>query len=177
MKSATPSPPGRPALFSEPGHDHRHCTQAILERAERLCARRNLKFTPIRRAVLEALARTHQPIGAYEVMQILEDGTGKRPAPITVYRALDFLVEHRLAHRIESRNAFVACLHDHAGKDMVMFFICGRCGAVGEAVSPGVGEALSEAATEAGFGIAGQVIELAGTCRHCREPAESPVPD
>ena len=56
-----------------------------------------------------------------------------RPAPITVYRALDFLRDNGLVHRIESRNAFVACVNNHGGDDLVVFLICERCGAVGEA--------------------------------------------
>ena len=62
-----------------------------------------------------------------------------RPAPITIYRALDFLRDNGLVHRIESRNAFVACVNNHATGDLVVFLICEHCGAVGEAASAGGG--------------------------------------
>ncbi len=68
--------------------------------------------------------------------------SGPRPAPITVYRALEFLRENGLVHRIESRNAFVACVHTHAAGDLVVFLICERCGAVGEASSAEVAATL-----------------------------------
>ena len=58
---------------------------------------------------------------------------GGRPAPITIYRALDFLLAQGLVHRIESRNAFVACVHKHDSGDPIVFLLCERCGAVGEA--------------------------------------------
>src|SRR4051794_2236852 len=80
-------------VFAEPGHDHAHCADTILGRAEALCAGRGARLTPMRRQVLAALAGTHLPIGAYELIERLENGEGHRPAPITVYRALDFLLE------------------------------------------------------------------------------------
>ncbi len=89
------------------------------------------KFTPIRRQVLQALLSSHRPLGAYEVIDELAKSM-PRPAPITVYRALDFLMENGLVHRIESRNAYLACAHDHDAAAMVAFLICERCGSVGE---------------------------------------------
>ena len=155
-------------VFAAPGHDHAHCAETTLARAEEACAARGARLTPIRRQVLESLAATHAPIGAYELIERLEDAEGRRPAPITVYRALDFLLEQGLAHRIESKNAFVACAHDHGGHGVVMFLICETCGVVGEAVSDAVGQALANAAKHAGFQARAQVIEIAGECAHCR---------
>ena len=62
---------------------------------------------------LWALLASHKPLGAYEIMDCVGPN-GSRPAPITIYRALDFLREQGFVHRIESRNAFVACVHTHA---------------------------------------------------------------
>jgi Fur family transcriptional regulator, zinc uptake regulator len=158
-------------VFAAPGHDHSHCAEAVLARAEALSTARGVRLTPIRRQVLQALAATHQPIGAYELIERLEDAGGKRPAPITVYRALDFLLEQGFAHRIESRNAFIACAHDHKDGGVVMFLICESCGTVGEAESAAVGLALADAAGRIGFQPRGQVIEIAGICAHCRATA------
>lgn len=163
-------------VFAVPGHDHAHCSEAVLARADRICTERGSRLTAIRRQVLGALAATHAPIGAYELIERLEDGEGRRPAPITVYRALDFLLENGLAHRIESRNAFVACAHDHGGGGVAMFLICETCGAAGEAVSDAVGVALARATDGAGFKPRGQVVEIAGECAHCRSVATAPHP-
>jgi Fur family transcriptional regulator, zinc uptake regulator len=100
-------------------------------------------------------------------MERLADGS--RPAPITVYRALDFLRDNGLVHRIESRNAFVACVHNHAGSDPVVFLICERCGAVGEAAGGAAAEALKASCRAVGFAPKSPVIEIAGVCSHCRE--------
>ena len=117
--------------FPAPDHDHGRCTADALDHAERVCERRAQKFTPIRRQVLQALLSSHRPLGAYEVIDELAKSM-PRPAPITVYRALDFLMENGLVHRIESRNAYLACAHDHDAAAMVAFLICERCGSVGE---------------------------------------------
>jgi Fur family zinc uptake transcriptional regulator len=99
----------------------------------------------------------------------ITDGT--RPAPITVYRALDFLRDNGLVHRIESRNAFVACVNNHASGDLVVFLLCERCGAVGEAASMAVADQLNAAARSAGFTPKTPVIEITGICSHCRQLA------
>ena len=76
-------------------------------RTRKCCAPPAHNVTPMRRHVLEALLDSHRPLGAYEIIERLAQHG--RPAPITVYRALDFLRDNDLVHRIESRNAFVAC--------------------------------------------------------------------
>ena len=82
---------------------------------------------------------------------------------------LAFLRDNGLVHRIESRNAFVACVHNHAGEDLVVFLICERCGAVGEAPGGGAAEALKASSRAAGFTPKSPLIEIAGICSHCRE--------
>jgi Fur family transcriptional regulator, zinc uptake regulator len=154
-------------VFPAPDHDHGSCTSAAITHAEELCAARAQRLTPIRRHVLETLLASHKPLGAYEIMEQLADNG--RPAPITVYRALEFLRTNNLVHRIESRNAFVACVHNHAGNDPVVFLICEHCGAVGEALGGGVAEALKASCRAAGFASKTPVIEIAGTCSHCRK--------
>jgi Fur family zinc uptake transcriptional regulator len=111
---------------------------------------------------------THRPLGAYELIDRLA-AHGTRPAPITIYRALDFLLAQGLVHRIESRNAFVACIHKHDAGDPVVFLLCDRCGAVGEAASLSAAKALNAAARAVGFTPKTPVIEIAGICAHCRE--------
>jgi Fur family transcriptional regulator, zinc uptake regulator len=159
------TPRRRLEAFPGPEHDHDHCSAQALAHAETLCAEREARLTPLRRQVLQALADSHQPLGAYEVMDRLAGGP--RRAPITVYRALEFLLDNGLAHRIESRNAFVACINNHETGAPVVFLICERCGAVGEAPSAEVTRTLAAAAKRAGFTPKAPVIEITGVCSHC----------
>lgn len=154
-------------IFPAPGHDHNRCANAGLAYAEAVCAARAEKLTPARRRVLEALLASHQPVGAYELIDRLAEA-GARPAPITIYRALDFLRAQGLVHRIESRNAFVACVHNHASGDPVVFLICEKCGAVGEAASAAVADTIRNASRAAGFTPQTPVIEISGICAHCK---------
>jgi Fur family zinc uptake transcriptional regulator len=154
--------------FPAPDHDHGRCTADGIAHAEQVCAARAQKFTPIRRQVLAALLSSHRPLGAYEVIDELAKSM-PRPAPITVYRALDFLMENGLVHRIESRNAFLACAHDHDATAMVAFLICDHCGSVGEIPAAPVAASLNAAARASGFAPKLSVVEIAGTCAHCQK--------
>jgi Fur family transcriptional regulator, zinc uptake regulator len=155
------------AVFPAPDHDHARCTSDAMAIAQAQCDERGQRLTPMRRDVLAALLGSHQPLGAYEIIERLAPGR-PRPAPITIYRALEFLRENGLVHRIESRNAFIACVHGHAAGDLVVFLICERCGRVGEAASAEVAATLRSAARAAGFLPKSPVIEISGMCGYCR---------
>lgn len=154
-----------------PGHDHARCCAETLARAEDICARRAQRLTPIRRQVLEVVAAGHEPVGAYQIIDALAL-KGPRPAPITVYRALDFLTHQGLVHRVESRNAYVACSHRHGDDEAVLMLICDACGTVREVPCPSLADAIVQVAGGAGFVPRLPVIEVGGTCAHCLDRAE-----
>jgi Fur family zinc uptake transcriptional regulator len=155
-------------LFPPPNHNHDRCTADVLAHAESLCASRAQRLTPMRRKVLEVLAGSHRPLGAYDIIDSAA-ASGPRPAPITIYRALEFLIANGLVHRLESRNAFLACGHNHDSGALVAFLICESCGEVGEAPGGDVGSSLTAAAASAGFAPTMSVVEITGTCSRCRE--------
>ena len=148
-------------------HDHAACVHSALEEADRQCAQEGLRLTAVRRKVLEILLQGHRAMGAYEVLDILrEDGFGSQP-PVA-YRALDFLVKNRLAHRIERLNAYAACAH--LGHDHVpAFLICRGCKAVAEAETELSQGRLGQAAKTTGFHIERIVVEAEGLCPACVE--------
>lgn len=150
-------------------HDHAHCSADVLARAEAAVARRGARLTPVRRRALEILLEAHRAMGAYDVLQRLAaEGFGHQP-PVA-YRALDFLVEHGLAHRIRRLNAFAACMHPGEAHAPV-FLICRTCDQVAEAPGTGVRRALDEAAAGAGFGVERATVEALGLCPACRGAA------
>jgi Fur family transcriptional regulator, zinc uptake regulator len=116
---------------------------------------------------LEILAREGRPLGAYDLIDRVAEVTGKRPAPISIYRALDFLLENRLVHRLASRNAYLACGHGHAREAPIAFLICEGCGDVVEADSGALRGSLAELASEAHFSPRAQVMEVTGLCQAC----------
>lgn len=152
-------------------HDHAACVADAVARFEARCAERGLRLTPLRRRVMEALAQSHVPLGAYELVERL-GRTGERPPPMSVYRVLDFLVAAGLAHRIESRNAFLACGHAHGASEVAVFLICETCGAAQEVASHALGRDLSWAARAAGFEPRQRVLEVAGRCAGCKDKGE-----
>jgi Fur family zinc uptake transcriptional regulator len=153
-------------------HSHHHAHGTALERAEKLCAERGERLTPMRAQVLEILSESPQPLGAYDLIEHISRSGDRRPAPITVYRALDFLLGQGLAHRIESRNAFVACDHAPGHADVAVFLLCEKCGAAAEASGDAIGERLADVAAKAGFSARGQFVEIAGECAACRRATQ-----
>ncbi|MFZ5783848.1 MAG: Fur family transcriptional regulator [Pseudomonadota bacterium] len=146
-------------------HDHNHCIDDAVAAAEKLCAQKGLRFTPLRRRVLELVWASHKPIGAYALLDALRsEDLGS--APPTVYRALDFLIENGLIHRIERMNAFVGCSHPgeaHRG----FFLICGECGNAEELHGDGLAEQIAASAGRHGFSARDMTLEVTGTCADC----------
>ena len=150
-------------------HDHATCVADGLSAAEERCAKAGLRFTPVRRKVLEILLQEHRALGAYVILDRLrDDGFGSQP-PVA-YRALDFLVTHGLAHKIERLNAFIACAHPDQAHAPT-FMICRLCDSVAEAQSEKTRSALASAAKETGFRIERTVVEAEGICPGCAEKA------
>ena len=148
-------------------HDHAGCITSALRSAEVHCASEALRLTPVRRKVLEILLQDHRALGAYDILDRLRDsGFGSQP-PVA-YRALDFLVAHGFAHRIERLNAFVACAHP-GERHAPAFMICRLCQSVAEALSGHRNGALGNAARAAGFQIERTVLEAEGLCPSCAE--------
>ncbi|RDC73131.1 transcriptional repressor [Rhodovulum sp. 12E13] len=146
-------------------HDHARCIATALAAAERHCAQSGLRLTPARRRVLEILLEQHRAMGAYEVLDRMQkEGLGSQPP--AAYRALDFLVSNGFAHRIEGRNAFVACVHP-GERHLPAFLHCRSCGAVAETRGDLYGSLLARAAEETGFGIEETVVEAKGLCPTC----------
>src|SRR5579863_6834984 len=106
------------------------------------CARRSLHLTPLRESVLEILAASEAPLGAYAILEALARREGKPIAPPTVYRALDFFKDNGFLHKIESRNLYAPCEHvGHAHE--VVLLLCENCGRSEEAEDASVAQALS----------------------------------
>lgn len=148
--------------------DHAGQAAKLLLRAELRCRQAGSRLTTIRRKVLEALLADHRPLGAYDIADRVSQPEARRVAPISIYRALDFLVEHGFVHRLSTRNAFVACPHEHRAGDVVAFLICEACGGVDEDNAPTLQEAMAVVAQGHGFAAQRQVVEITGLCEHCR---------
>ncbi len=155
------------AAFGAQPHDHERCRSGALGEAAALCAKRGQRLTEIRRQVLALVWERHAPIGAYDILAALSKERG-RVAPPTVYRALEFLLEQGLIHRIESLNAYVGCpvpSQSHSGH----FLICTGCGAAAELSDPRIEAALSAALSALDFEAESSVVEIKGRCPRCRE--------
>lgn len=158
-------------VSAAPYHPHNHdaCVREALENARNICRTKQARLTPIRERVLELIWQSHKPLGAYDLLAELAS-EGQNAAPPTVYRALDFLQQNGLVHRIASLNAFIGCTHageSHHG----MFLICSQCRNVLELASGEVARSIRTAAQEQGFEPKDTTLEITGLCPACQAEA------
>jgi len=139
---------------------------AQLETAQALCESRGSRLTPIRRRVLEILLEQGRSVKAYELLELIRDDQAAA-APPTVYRALEFLVEEGLVHRLDAINAWAAC-HDAGGQPHDLLVVCTSCGSVAELSDPDLTRSLAEKVAQAGFRLSGHETELRGLCEACK---------
>jgi Fur family zinc uptake transcriptional regulator len=152
-------------------HDHRACMADTLAAAETLAQSRGEKLTKLRHRVLEIVLESHRPAGAYDILGVLARDGGK-PAPPTVYRALDFLRAQGFVHRIDSLNAFVACFAP-ANAHRSHFLLCRACGSAAEIEAAGLDSALASAAADARFAAERETVEITGLCADCHNASSA----
>jgi Fur family transcriptional regulator, zinc uptake regulator len=145
-------------------------TETLLGRATSICESRNVRLTDLRRQVLGLILDRESPTGAYDLLDQLR-ATRDSAAPPTVYRALEFLLEQGLIHKVERLSAFVGCVapvdHDHDHDHAAQFFICRTCGRVTELEDHELSHALTHAAKRLGFTLGKVTIEAEGQCAIC----------
>ena len=148
-------------------HDHKACIHTALRKAEQLCLERGAQLTPIRHKVLELIWESHEAVKAYDLLERIKPFNDSAK-PATVYRALDFLIEQRLIHRVESMNAFIGCNHVEGRHDLLLL-ICERCRQIEERPAKPVMESLAQELEQAGFAAQRKSIEIHGICKHCSD--------
>jgi Fur family zinc uptake transcriptional regulator len=152
--------------FPALAHDHDACVKGALDLAENSCERQGARLTALRRRVLELVWGSHAPVGAYALLdQLKQEGHGA--APPTVYRSLDFLLEHGLIHRLERLNAYVGCSRPTT-RHVAQFLICTTCSRAVELDDPAIDAAVLRRAQALGFSVARQTIEVEGLCPACQ---------
>lgn len=142
---------------------HRFCVEDALSHAEQVCSDAGARLTPIRRQVLKLLWQSHQPRKAYDILAELSGEASAKPP--TVYRALDFLQEQGLVHKVESLNAFIGCNGNHQHQ----YLICQDCGDVADIHDPALATTVQQKAGEKGFLITSSIIEIKGHCQQCQK--------
>lgn len=144
-----------------------------IERAANIFAEKSLRFTKLRQQVFGEIASTQNAVGAYDVLQRLSD-KGTRLAPISIYRAIDALIEAGVVHRLESRNAYFACRTVHGAGKRQLIQACEQCGIVTEVDGEIIFETIDDVSAKSGFKPRVKFVEVSGLCPKC---AEAPRPE
>jgi Fur family transcriptional regulator, zinc uptake regulator len=135
--------------------------ESLLRRADDLCRENNLRLTPIRERVYRELVHSGGPVGAYDLVDRLSSDK-KRLAPVTIYRALDFLRDAGLVHRLATQNSYVVSHGQPEMNAMKVMFVDAKTGETVEIHSAEVAEAVKKAAEQAGFKALSPFVEVEG---------------
>jgi len=139
-----------------------------LQTARDICSDHSARLTELREQVLRLILEHGKPLGAYALMDRLEAASNReRVAPPTVYRTLDFLLEHRLIHKVHSLNAYVGNANPKRENSSVIL-ICADCGMAQEVPNNTIQQAINLSASQHRFSVQKQVIEITGMCASCK---------
>ena len=133
---------------------------------EKILTERGARFTDQRKLVFKIISKSKKPITAYEILSKMEKDV-ENVKPPQAYRAIDFLIEQGLIHKIESLNSFVSCHagHHHAGSQ---FMVCDSCGTVEEVHLCDLPQPLQKRIDQKGFQLSRWNAELHGICHDCQ---------
>lgn len=146
-------------------HDHQQCVSKALHTAEQLCFARGVQLTAIRQQVLTLIWENHKAVKAYELLDKIKP-LQNAAKPATIYRALDFLIEQGLIHRVESLNAFVGCRCSGQPHEQLLL-ICKQCEEVEERPAVHVMQMIANELAAAHFLVHSKAIEIHGICEKC----------
>ena len=136
-----------------------------LEHAEAICRAKSVRLTDIRRQIFILICQEKGFVKAYDLLDRIKDSDYSAKPP-TVYRALDFLLEHRLIHKLNSVNAFVSCTHP-TDKHQCYFLICSQCHMIKECCDSSIEQMIQEISSESQFQPQHTTIEIEGLCQNC----------
>jgi len=162
-----PPSPNSSEHSSKGTHDHISCRNKAVLTADKLCSERGVQLTPIRRMVLELIWESHRAVKAYDLLDRIKPLL-QSAKPATIYRALDFLLEQQLIHRVESLNAFIGCSCSEQQHEQLLL-ICVQCLEVEERLGAAVMQAVSKELEQADFTVHRKAIEIHGICKQCKQ--------
>ena len=124
-------------------------------------------LTKNQQIVLDFIEKSSEPLKAYSILYSVKKQGIK--APLQVYRALDKLLELGKIHKIESKNAFVACKNSNCEiTKATAFSICEKCEKVTEINNSKLTNYLSNFQDTAGMKYNKYNLEFFGLCKKCK---------
>ena len=116
--------------------------------------------------IFDIIHNSSEPLKAYSILFNVQKKGIK--APLQVYRALDKLVELGKIHKIESRNAFIACQNSSCQiTKATAFSICENCEKVSEISNSKLSKYLSSFVDKSGMKYSKYNLEFFGLCKKC----------
>ena len=118
--------------------------------------------------VLDLIEKSREPVKAYSILSNVKKKGIK--APPQVYRALEKLIKLGKIHKVESRNAFVACKNSNCEiSKATAFSICETCEKVTEISNQKLSKYLKNFHDKTGMTYKKYNLEFYGLCISCQK--------
>ena len=153
------------SIFPDSKHAHKSCVARLHSHVDRIVDESGKKFGANQLLVLDALIQDHKAVSAYEIVERIAKTDG-RLQPVQVYRALDGLLKLGLVHRLQSKNAYVAC-NNFDKCEAPQLFYCSSCEQVAEISGGALPQQIDRIAQENSFKLDHGLVELIGQCSEC----------
>ena len=134
------------------------------------CEQRGARMTAHRQHIYRLIIESQNAISAYDLLAQLRL-TEPQAQPPTVYRALDFLLQQALIHKVESTSCYIACCQLEQKNHCSQLLICTQCGMVTESNNAELFALLQEKSQQYGFNASHHIIESHGICQACGQNA------
>ncbi|CAK1844419.1 Fur family transcriptional regulator, zinc uptake regulator [Vibrio crassostreae] len=144
--------------------------EAILKHVKHGCKTNGKQFTAKRLLILRALVHADKALSAYEIVDYCKEHFDQNVQAMSVYRVLEFLEEHHLAHKLKVSNKFILCdhilcEHEHG---IPQFLICSKCDKISEqTIHPAIIRDLQSHAKQEGFTVVSPQLEISCVCDEC----------
>ena len=142
----------------------------IVGHIENTFSKNGIKLTQNRKKILQLMASKQKALSAYEISDLLKEIYKTSTPTMSVYRALDFLEQKELIHKISTLNKYTLCSHilcEHK-HEITQLLICLKCSKTIESSSnKSLNTELSKNLISKGFHPNNKLLEIQGTCSEC----------
>jgi Fur family zinc uptake transcriptional regulator len=128
----------------------------------------DLKITDLRKDILDIILSAKKPLSAYDILDLLKSKRANAKPP-TVYRVIEYFVDKKIIHRVETTNKFVCCsqLDNFKTKYHGILFLCQKCGNSFEVMDDDFLTALKIFSKKHLFAVNESLVEIKGVCEKC----------
>lgn len=146
--------------------------EKAIKKSQESCATAGTRLTNKRKNVLIVLLNASKPLSAYDIVNEYKSQFQESLPVMSIYRMLDFLIQEKLVHKLETSGQYMPCAHITCNHqhEIPQFLICDSCGSVEEVgIKKPIVEEIERSIEDTGFTLVQKQLELHGVCKGCQK--------